>query len=456
MTELRLGTPNEKQKLFLADHHKYVGYGGARGGGKSWVVRDKAKRLAMRYPGIKLLIVRRTYAELINNHINPLRGDLVGVARYNQSEKCFYFPGGSVIKFGYCASDGDLDQYQGAEYDVIFLDEATQLKEDWIKKITACMRGVNDFPKRCYMTCNPGGPSHGYIKRLFIDRRYNRGERADDYSFIQSLVGDNRALMESDPDYINQLEALPAKLRAAWLEGRWDVYEGQFFEEFADDEAHYQDRAGTHVIAPFEIPESWQIYRSFDFGYAKPFSCGWWAVDYEGRLYRILELYGCTEDPNTGVKWEPGKIFAEIARIEREHRWLKGKHIQGVADPSIWDGSRGVSVADHAAKEGIYFQPGINDRISGWMQVHYRLAFDGNGIPMMYVFTTCRAFIRTMPILMYSETRPEDLDTDGEDHPCGGRGQVYVHGTAHQAGAAAGAQGEGIQPAGRRHDLWTI
>ena len=127
---LTLGTPNEKQKLFLADHHKYVGYGGARGGGKSWVVRDKAKRLALRYPGIKLLIVRRTYAELQNNHINPLRGDLVGVARYNQSEKIFYFPNGSTIKFGYCASDGDLDQYQGAEYDVIFLDEATQLKEE--------------------------------------------------------------------------------------------------------------------------------------------------------------------------------------------------------------------------------------------------------------------------------------------------------------------------------------
>ena len=209
---------------------------------------------------------------------------------------------------------------------------------------------------------------------------------------------------------------LPAKLRAAWLEGRWDVYEGQFFEEFADDDRHYADRRNTHVIEPFEVPESWQIYRSFDFGYAKPFSVGWWAVDYEGRLYRILELYGCTEDPNTGVKWEPGKIFAEVARIEREHRWLKGKNILGVADPSIWDGSRGVSVADQAAKAGIYFTPGINDRISGWMQVHYRLAFDGNGVPMMYVFRNCKAFIRTMPILMYSETRPEDLDTEGEDH----------------------------------------
>lgn len=418
MSILTLGRPNAKQQLFLADQHKYVGYGGARGGGKSWVVRDKSKRLCLNqdYAGIKLLIVRRTYAELQNNHINPLRGDLAGIARYNQSEKIFYWPNGSTIKFGYCASDGDLDQYQGAEYDVIFLDEATQLKEEWIKKITACMRGVNAFPKRCYMTCNPGGPSHGYIKRLFIDKNYQHGEYAGDYSFIQSLVTDNRALMESDPTYIHQLEALPAKLRAAWLEGRWDVYEGQFFEEFTDDESMYAERRRTHVIEPFEIPDGWQIYRSFDFGYAKPFSVGWWAVDYEGRLYRILELYGCTEDANTGVKWEPGRIFREIARIEREHRWLKGKQILGVADPSIWDGSRGESVADQASKEGIYFQPGINDRIPGWMQVHYRLAFDEGGYPMMQVFRTCKAFIRTMPLLMYSETRPEDLDTDGEDH----------------------------------------
>ena len=127
--QLILQTPNEKQKLFLSDHHKHVAYGGARGGGKSWCVRDKAKRLSLRYAGIKILIVRRTFPELVNNHINQLRGELHGIARYNKTEKVFTFPNGSTIKFGYCATDGDLDQYQGAEYDVIFLDEATQLQE---------------------------------------------------------------------------------------------------------------------------------------------------------------------------------------------------------------------------------------------------------------------------------------------------------------------------------------
>ncbi len=416
MSTLVISPPNEKQKLFLRANTKHIGFGGARGGGKSWSVRTKAKLLAVRYSGIKILIVRRTYPELINNHITPLSDELYGIARYNKSEKVFTFTNKSTIKFGYCNNDKDLDQYQGAEYDVIFLDEATQLQEMWIKKISACVRGVNDFPKRIYYTCNPGGVSHGYIKRLFIDRKYEDGEVADDYTFIQSLVTDNKVLMESQPDYIKQLEALPPKLRAAWLHGNWDIFEGQFFEDFMDKPEHYKDRQFTHVIDPFEIPESWQIYRSFDWGYNKPFSCGWWAVNYDGVVYRILELYGCTKTPNEGVKWTPDKVFSEIHRIESEHRWLKGKKIQGIADPAIWDAETGESLAERAAKHQVYFSPGDHKRIPGWMQVHYRFAFDDNGFPMMYVFSNCKAFIRTIPMLQYDEHKPEDLDTDGEDH----------------------------------------
>ena len=431
---LILQQPSEKQKLFLAAHTKHVGFGGARGGGKSWAVRDKAKRLCLRFKGIKLLIVRRTYAELINNHINPLREELNGIARYNKTEKIFVFSNGSTIKFGYCNNDKDLDQYQGAEYDVIFLDEATQLQEMWIKKITACVRGVNDFPKRIYYTCNPGGASHGYFKRLFIDKHYEDGENPEDYTFIQSLVTDNKALMEAQPDYIKQLEALPPKLREAWLYGRWDIFEGQFFEDFrttpdvqkcidagiTPEDAVKQHR-WTHVIEPFDLNKGscrgWNIMRSYDFGYNKPFSLGYWAVDYDGVLYRILEMYGCTQTPNEGVKWSPDEQFRRMVELENTHPWLKGrKIIDSVADPAIWDSSRGESIADTAAKYGIYFTQGDNQRIPGWMQVHYRLQFDRNGYARMYVFDTCKAFIRTMPLMMYSETHPEDLDTKLEDH----------------------------------------
>ena len=197
MAVMHIDAPNAKQELFLRDKHKYIAFGGARGGGKSWSVRSKAKLMAQRYPGIKELIVRRTYPELINNHVNFLRPELKGIAKYNATEKKFTFRNGSTIKLGYCNGENDLLQYQGDEYDVIFFDEATQLMEDWIKKILACLRGANDFPKRAYFTCNPGGVSHGYIKRLFVDRQFEENERPEDYSFIRSLVTDNLALMKS-------------------------------------------------------------------------------------------------------------------------------------------------------------------------------------------------------------------------------------------------------------------
>ena len=422
MKEIIMPRPSERQLLFFQSRKKYTIFGGARGGGKSWAVRWKAVLMCARYPGIKILILRRTYPELLENHINPMKDVLYGVARYNGTEHEFRFPNKSRIKFMFCSRDDDLMKIQGHEYDVIAIDEATQMTEYQIKSIGACVRGTNPFPKRLYMTCNPGGPGHQYIKRL-KDGKFRDGENAEDYVFIQSLVTDNKALMREQPEYIDQLKALPPKLRDAWLYGNWDIYEGQFFEEFIDDPEHYLDKKYTHVIEPFEPPRGWKIYRSFDWGYAKPFSCAWWAVDFDGVFYRILELYGCRKDrdgtdiPNEGVKWIDDKIFSEIARMEREHPWLAGKKIQGVADPSIWAGEEnGISRKDVAEKYRVYFEKGNNDRIPGWMQCHYRLAFDENGYPMMYVFKNCQAFIRTIPLLCYDEHVPEDLDSTLEDH----------------------------------------
>lgn len=414
--------PNEKQKLFLKDQHKYIAYGGSRGGGKSFAVRVKAILLCLNYPGIKVMIIRRSFPELQANHVKPLRKMLpLEVYKYNDQKKEMTFANSSQIIFRYCSNDRDLDNFQGTECDVMFIDEATHFTEEQFKILAACVRGVTTkgetvYPKRVYLTCNPGNVGHQWVKRLFIDKKYNLDEDPSEYSFIQAGVRDNKILMEQQPDYIKQLEALPPKLRAAWLEGSWDIFFGQFFEEFADIPEHYDDHIGSHVIEPFEIPEDWQIYRSFDWGYNKPFSCGWWAIDHDGVAYRILELYGCTKTPNEGLKWTPDKVFSEIHRIECEQRWLKGKKIIGIADPAIWNSETGESIAECAGKHGVYFSPGDHQRIPGWMQVHYRLAFDENGLAMMYVFKNCKAFIRTMPLLMYDEHRPEDLDTDGEDH----------------------------------------
>ena len=439
--KLSIAPPNPKQELMLRARAKHIGFGGARGGGKSWAVRTKAILMALRYPGIRILIVRRTYPELMNNHIRILRSQLAGIAAYNDKEKVLRFPpaagpaggqappGDSSIHFMYCDGDGDLDRLQGMEYDVIFLDEATQLSEFQMKTITACLRGVNDFPKRIYYTCNPGGQGHAYIKRIFLDRRYEAGEIPSDYVFIQSLVTDNRALMEAQPEYVQQLRALPEKLRRAWLEGDWEIFEGQFFEDLRlrpdaegcaklglDPEEAARRGIFTHVIPPFAPPTGWKLYRSFDWGYSRPFSCAWWAVDFDGRLYRILELYGCGRNPNEGVKWAPDRVFREIRRIEEEHPWLRGRQIEGVADPAIWDASGGESIAETAERHRIWFSPGDHKRIPGWMQCHYRLQFDEKGLPMLYVFDSCRAFLRTVPQLLYDSNRPEDLDSSQEDH----------------------------------------
>lgn len=433
MPTISLGRPQPKQELFLKDQHKHVAFGGARGGGKSWSLRYKAKLLCLAHAGIVVTIVRKTYPELTKNHIEPLRKELCAgsdpIARYNDSRKSMTFVNGSIIYFMYNDTDKDSLRFQGLETDVLMIDECTLFSRDQLDAMRACVRGVNSFPHRIYYTCNPNGQSMGYIKRLFIDRKFEEGENPEEYSFIQSLLTDNQALMESDPSYIKYLESLPPALKRRWLEGDWTAYEGQFFEEFREtpdavkceeagitiEEAKREHR-WTHVIEPFEPPATWSIYRSYDWGYGKPFSMGYWAVSPDETAYRILEVYGCTKTPNEGVRWSNKEQFDYFQKLEQEHPWLKGKRIQGVADPSIWDGSKGISAAEEADKHSIFFKPGINDRIPGWMQVRERLKFDENGFARMYFFDNCKAAIRTIPLQMFDEHKPEDLNTELEDH----------------------------------------
>jgi len=336
--------------------------------------------------------------------------------KYNEQRKEITFPNGSIILFGYCNNDSDVDRYQGTEVDVLFLDEATQLDEAWIKKLRACVRGVNEFPKRTYYTCNPGSRSHAYLKRLFVDRDFTADEYPEEYSFIQSKVYDNDALMQSDPEYVKQLEALPEALRKAWLEGDWDAFVGQVFAEWRNNSDGYQLRRWTHVIDDIPIDPAWKIYRGFDFGYSKPFAVVWIAIDHYGRMYLFKEYYGCTRQADTGVQMEPREIARKIKEIENTDPQLKGRHIIGIADPAIWQMTTGESIADMMEREGVYFSKGDHTRLAGLMQLHYRLAFDSEGFPMMYVFKSCRNVIRTLPTLIYDEKHPEDVDTTMEDH----------------------------------------
>lgn len=421
MPTIKLDKPSPKQVEFLKDTHKYVAFGGARGGGKSWALRFKMIMLAYKHPGITMMIVRKTYPELQANHIKPLKkilriGTPQQLARYNEVRKELIFPNGSTILFQYMNSESDVDRVQGLEVDILALDESTQLSEDQIKALIVCVRGANDFPKRVYFTCNPGGKSHGLHKRWFIDRQYIEGEHPEEYSFIKSLVYDNKALLDKDPDYVRQLEALPEALRAAWLEGSWDSFIGQVFREWRNDSEGYDSHRWTHVINPFTIPKSWKIIRGFDHGYSRPFSVLWFAVSHDGVMYLIKEWYGCTSTPNTGLQLTVQEIAQGILDREQSDPNLVGRKIIGIADPAIWGSTTGESIEDMFNKCGVYNSKGDHNRLSGLMQWHYRLAFDQNGYPMFQVFKDCTQFIRTTPLLIYDEHKVEDIDTTLEDH----------------------------------------
>jgi len=428
-------SPQPRQAAFMARAEYEALYGGAAGGGKSEALVLEALR-QVDIPHYKGLLLRKTYPELEeligkSQNYYPL---IYPKAKYNEAKHSWTFPSGAKVIFGDLHRTQDKLKYQGRAYDYIAFDELTHFTlEEYIYLISR--NRPNGPGTRCYIraSANPGGVGHGWVKDRFItpappmttmwtDHEYvtPEGKRVVgrlSRIFIPASVFDNKALLDANPEYITRLASMPEAEREALLYGNWDSYTGQVFAEWKNDPAHYEDRRWTHVIKPFDIPDGWNIYRSFDWGYAKPFSCGWWAVDYQGVAYRILELYGCKESsPDTGVKWNNERIFEEIARTERDHRWLKGKQIIGVADPAIWAQNGGPSIAEVAASRRVYFNKGDHERIPGWMQLHYRLSFDEEGFAQMYVFNNCRDFIRTLPALQFDDVRVEDVDSSGEDH----------------------------------------
>ncbi len=381
-------SPSEKQAEFFASRTKFTAYGGARGGGKSWALRYKLVLLCLRYAGIRTIIVRRTLSELRENHVLPLFPIIVknGLAEYSETHKEFRFINGSVIKLGYLDSDNDLLQYQGQEFDIIALDEATQLQEKAFIVLCACLRGANDFPKRMYLTCNPGGVGHAWVKRLFIDRAFRQGEEPDDYKFIPARVFDNAALMKNNPDYIKQLQILPEELRKAWLYGEWDAFAGQFFTEF-DENIH---------TANVDLPKNTVRYCAIDYG-LDMLAALFVAVDEAGRAFVYDEVY------------ESGLIVSEASLR------LQGKKTEDmifIAPADLWSRQKdsGKSIADLFAEQGIYLTKLSPSRISGWLALKEWLKIK-DGKADMVIDKKCRNIIRCLPLLMHDKTVPEDAAT---------------------------------------------
>lgn len=442
--------PQPRQMDFMSRSEDEALYGGAAGGGKSDALVIEATR-QVHIPYYKALIIRKTFPQLTELIEKSQRYYSVAFpkARYNEAKHTWTFPSGAKIVFGSMQHTKDKLNYQGKAYDFIAFDELTHFTYDEYIYLKSRNR-PNGPGTRCYIrsTANPGGVGHGWVKERFITAgkpmetiwekvkvSYPDGRSEDKWSsrvFVPSSVFDNKILLENDPDYLARLASMPEAERNALLYGDWDSFSGQYFSEWRDSpdiklcnaagispEDALKQRRFTHVIEPFEIPRGWNIMRSYDFGYNKPFSLQYWAVDYDGVLYNFLEVYGCTQTPNEGVKWTPDEQFRRFAEIERTHPWLKGRKIvDSVADPSIWDASRGESIAETAMRYGIYFTPGDNERIAGWLMMRYYLQFDQNGYPRMYFFNNCKAARRTIPLMLFSENHPEDLDSDLEDHAC--------------------------------------
>ena len=398
------GFPSERQREFFLSRARHTAYGGARGGGKSWAMRRKFILLALRYPGLNLLLLRRTLPELRENHLIPMQRELYGFAVYNSAERVFRFPNGSRIKLGYCDTLQDVYQYQGQEYAVIGFEEATHFTEEQMRFLTTCNRTTRkDFSPRMYYTCNPGNVGHAWVKRLFIDRLYAENENPNDYLFIPARIYDNKVLLEADPNYIRQLEALPEELRRAHLDGDWDVHAGQYFREFSRD---------RHVIEPFEIPSWWRRFRSMDWGYNDPCCVLWHAVDGESRVYTYRELYV--------RETRAGEVAAMVLELSR------GESISyTVASPDMWQkrgavlsgagGFEGETLAELFTTSGLSLTPADNSRVPGWNRVRDFLAVAPDGRPNWLCFSDCRNLIRQLPALQFDQHNREDA-ADGDDH----------------------------------------
>ena len=394
--KLVLGKCQPKQKEFMLAHTKYVAFGGARGGGKSWAVREKAKRLAIKWEGIKILILRRTYTDLRENHIIPLQKEIPSeVAVYKEVEKSFVFYNGSRIVCSYFDNDNDALKYQGQEYDIIFLEEATQFTEFAFDILKACLRGANNFPKRIYLTCNPDGIGFLWVKRLFVSRDYREGEDPAEYTFIRSLVDDNQALLEKNPDYVKQLDSLPPDLRKRWREGSWDVAAGQYFEEF--------DRR-IHTCEPFPIPKEWRRYIAIDYG-LDMLAAYWIAVDNNNHAYVYREY--CKSDLPISAA---AKAINEMTP-EDESIYLR------LAPPDLWNRSQetGKSKAFLFLEAGLDLTKSNNDREAGWLAIKDLLQTDAEGNPRIHIFKNCEKLIRHLPELMRDPKRPTDTMNEPHD-----------------------------------------
>lgn len=415
-----------------------VFYGGARGGGKTESsIGDWLMHSSMYGEHAIGIFIRRTLKQLQEviartQQIFPKLG-----AKYHVQDKTWVMSNGARLKFVYLEKDVDAEEYQGHSYTRIYIEEVTNFPSPGpIDKMRATLRSGAGVPCGMRLTGNPGGPGHHWVKKRYIDpdkngyRIIREKTRVIDENgqeqwveldriFIPSKLRDNKLLMRNDPTYVLRLhQAGSAALVRAWLEGDWDIIDGAFFDCF-DPTIHILDHAELLKVMPHKAYR----YRAFDWGSARPFSCGWYVVadgswGMEGRgvfpagaIIKYEEWYGA-KAPNVGLKLPADEVARGIRIRERDNPWpVQG----GVADPAIFIRNGGPSIADMMVVEGVNWGAADNKRVSGWAQLRQRLV-GVDGRPLLYFSEMCHDSIRTLPAVQHDDTNMEDIDTDGEDH----------------------------------------
>lgn len=409
--------PKQKEAIDISYVTPVVFFGGAKGGGKSYAVRAREMIRRLTYPNTKGLIVRKSYPELLSNHIRMFFKEYPETRDwFNKSEKAIYWPNGSITEFSYLQNVDDVFTYQGREFEDISIDEITQHEEDTFKILRSSNRTSNLAFKNSggiptmFLTGNPGGRGHQWVKRIFVDRNFNPNEDPEDFAFVQARVLDNQALTDADPNYIKRLKDLPPDMVKAYLEGDWNIFSGQFFSEF---------RNHLHTCPPFIPDKSLQFIGGMDWGRTAPFAFELSAVEVVkldgttfNRVWTIAEVTGVEKTP---TEWA-GIIKRELRKFRldpKELSWIRG-------DPAMFTkgNDMSMSIADQFSRDGndIRIQPASNDRVGGWTAMHQWLSIAPDGKPYWIISENCQELIKTLPSLVYDENKIEDLDTHQNDH----------------------------------------